>query len=78
MPAPDMVGYLIAGYAGGDSAESLLVIHNARREAVEVTIPEDRWTAFVDERTAGTKPLWHIKGSSVTAAPQSTLVLVRR
>lgn len=77
MPAADMVGYLIAGYAGGDSAESLLVIHNARREAVEVTIPEDRWSALVDEQSAGTKPLWKLSGSSVTVAARSTLVLVR-
>lgn len=77
MPAPDMVGYLIAGYAGGDSAESLLVIHNARREAVEVTIPEDRWTALVDEEAAGTKPLWTVNGSSVTVAARSTLLLAR-
>ena len=75
MPAPDMVGFVIAGRANGEKTDALVVIHNARREPVEVALPGRRWAVLVDECRAGARPSRLFTGDHAMVAPQSTLVL---
>jgi len=52
----------------------LYVVHNAKRQAVKMTLPKGTWNVIVDGKTAGTKTLKKVSGN-VTVDPLSSYVL---
>lgn len=71
LPAPaGVVAFLIAG-----QKQKWVVIYNANRESVPVSIPEGRWVTLADAQRAGTKALAKLKGGSVVVDRISALVL---
>lgn len=71
MPAANMVGFVVVG-----GTRTVAVIHNARREAMDVAIPDGRWAVLADDTAAGAGPLRRVAGDRARVAPHSTLVLV--
>ncbi|PTM54697.1 type I pullulanase [Desmospora activa] len=70
------VAYTIAG---SQRENTLVIIHNANPDTVEVTLPDsDSWNVLVNEERAGTQTLGTIKGKTVTVNPRSTMVLEKR
>lgn len=70
MPAANLVGFIVAG-----PRRKVVVIYNACGGAMEVAIPEGRWSVLVDERRAGTKPQRSFSGDAVTVTARSAMVL---
>ncbi|EIT86495.1 pullulanase, type I [Fictibacillus macauensis ZFHKF-1] len=63
----------------GENQKDLLVIHNANRQAVTVTLPtKGTWRVLVDGKQAGTKTLATVKGKQVSVSAISTFVLQRK
>jgi len=77
MPAPNMVGFVLAGHANGDPAGTLVVIYNANRTAQDVSIPRGAWNVLADDRRAGAKPLRRLRGSVVRVPHRSAMVLAQ-
>ena len=72
---PGTVAFTLSGYANGDSAETILVVHNARREAVELAIPRRAWNVLVESGAAGTKTLRTFTGDRVRVDALRSTVL---
>ena len=74
MPAPGMVGYLLASPAGNDQ---FVVIFNATATPQTVQLPASGWRVLVDGEHAGVKPLRRIPGDICQLPPRSALVLAK-
>jgi pullulanase len=68
--------FQFAANANGDSAESIFVVFNPSKEALDVTLPEGNWNVYIDAEDAGTTALRSVEGT-VNVAPISAMVLIR-
>lgn len=74
----NVITYSINGKAVRDSAQTIVVIHNANPGSTSVNLPNSKkWSVFVKGSKAGTKVLEVISGAKVKVSGQSTLVLVQ-
>lgn len=72
------IAYSLNGSDVGDSASTLVVVHNANLTAQTITLPKSgSWSVLVEAGIAGTSVLRKISGSSVTVEARSTLVLTQ-
>ncbi len=73
LPVPQhrVVAFLVAG-----ARQSVVVVHNANRRAVQVAIPEGNWKVVVDAQSAGTKTIRRLRGGLVQVEAISSLVLL--
>ena len=75
MPAPEMVGYCIAG--ADEDAEQLIVVFNATAQRQSLKLPASSWRVLVDGKHAGIKTLRRIKGNACEIEPRSAMVLAQ-
>jgi pullulanase len=77
LPAPDgTIAYSIDGSRVGDSALTIIVIHNANTTTQSLTLPKAAtYSVLVEKDKAGIKTLRKFKGSSIKIDPRSTIVL---
>ena len=72
------IAYSINGSDVKDSAEALVVIHNANTTAQTIALPKSgTWSVLVESGVAGNSVLRKITGSSVTVEARSTLVITQ-
>jgi pullulanase len=73
-----VISYWLNGTAVGDSANVIIVAHNANKVATTMKLPTSaKWTVYVKGSKAGTTPLGTVMGSKVSVPAYSTLVLTR-
>ena len=48
---PNLVGFMLTGYAGGDVWNNIIVVFNANNEARKVTVPKGRYTIVASNGT---------------------------
>lgn len=66
------VAYIIEG----NKHEYFTVAHNANREAVEITLPsKGPWKVLVDDKQAGSKPLYVVHDNKIKVPALSSIVL---
>ena len=71
----NVVGSHISAGANGEENE-IIAIFNPRENDTEVTLPEGKWTVYIDAENAGTEALATAEGT-VTVAAISACVLVK-
>lgn len=60
----------------GNKHEYFTVVHNANREAVEITLPsKGPWKVLVDGKQAGSKPLYVVHDNKIKVPALSSIVL---
>lgn len=70
----NVVAYSIKG--NGNKNEYFTVVHNANREAVEITLPsKGPWRVLVDGKQSGSKPLYVVHDNKIKVPALSSLVL---
>ena len=70
------VGYTLDAKANKDQAKTLVVLHNANKEDMEVQLSDKgTWQVLINSKAAGTKPLRVLHEPTVSVPAQSTLVL---
>ena len=70
------VGYTISNQPNGESAETLMVVHNGNNKAIDVTLPEGTWSVYVNGEKAGTTVLEEVSGT-ISVDKISTIVLAK-
>lgn len=75
-PSDGVVAFRLKNYAGRDDWRNIIVVLNAHRETIEMSVPEARYTVVccngeINEQGLGTVGY----GGKVTVAPQSALIL---
>ena len=76
LDAPEKtVAFRLKNYAGRDDWRDIIVILNANKEPVEVTIPNNSYTIVCCDGQINEKGLGSIQGAKVVADPQSALIL---
>ena len=71
----NVVGYQINGGINGETSDGIVAIFNANRNASTVTLPEGKWTVYVNGEKAGTEVLDVVSGT-VQVDALSALILV--
>jgi pullulanase len=69
------VAFRLKGYAGRDDWKNIIVILNANKTAVEVTIPEGTYTEVCCDGVINEQGLGTVSGTKVSVSPQSALIL---
>lgn len=72
----NVVAYTIANNANGDTAEKIMVILNAKEEAIDVKLPAGAWDICINGQTAGTASVGTAEGT-VSVEGISAMVLVQ-
>ena len=72
----NVVGYTIENSPNGEVADSLMVIYNANKEDINVTLPEGSWNVYINGETAGCNVLETVEGSA-SVKGISAMVLVK-
>jgi pullulanase len=67
--------FRLKDHAGDDPWRNIIVILNANRSSVEVSIPQGRYTQVCVNGVIDEKGLGEIEGGSVTVSAQSALIL---
>jgi pullulanase len=76
LDAPEKtVAFRLKNYAGRDDWRDIIVILNANKEPVEVSIPDNSYTIVCCDGQINEKGLGNIQGAKVVADPQSALIL---
>jgi len=76
LDAPEKtVAFRLKNYAGRDDWRDIIVILNANKEPVEVSIPDNSYTIVCCDGQINEKGLGSILGAKVVADPQSALIL---
>ncbi len=77
LPTPNdaVVAFRLKNFAGGDDWRNIIVVLNANREAVDISVPDDRYTVVCRECVINEKGIAHIQGDKVRVAPQSALIM---
>ena len=76
LDAPEKtVAFRLKNYAGRDDWRDIIVILNANKEPVEVSIPDNSYTIVCCNGQINEKGLGNIQGAKVVADPQSALIL---
>ena len=70
------VQFTIDGMAAGDISDKILVIYNANKNPVQVSLDSGDWSVCIDDQAAGNKALRTVSGS-VNVAGISAMVLVQ-
>lgn len=73
----NVVAYSLEGNMKGELAESIIVIHNGNKNAVEIDLPVGKWVAYIDGQSAGTTPIGQVDHEKIYVEPISTTVLVK-
>ena len=73
----NVVAFVIENKPNGEVSDSVLVIYNANKEAVKVTIPEGEWKVCIKNGVAGTEAIETINGTEVTVDAISCLAMVK-
>lgn len=68
-------GKNVIGYVLKNETEQFVVLYNANKTAVEITIPEGDYEVVVNETQAGVEAIEQFTGSKIEVPPISTLVL---
>ncbi|WP_341517669.1 type I pullulanase [Bacillus paramobilis] len=72
----NVVTYSIDGKGNGNKNENFMVVHNANREAVDITLPsKGPWKVLVDGKIAGSKTLYVVHNNKIKVPALSSLVL---
>ncbi len=66
----------INGGVNGEKSDGIICIFNSNETETKITLPEGKWSVYVDADKAGTKALRTVKGE-VTVEPVSALILVK-
>ena len=69
------VAFRLKGYAGRDDWRNIIVILNANKTAVEVTIPDGTYTEVCCDGVINEQGLGTVSGTKVSVSPQSALIL---
>ena len=69
------IAFRLKGYAGRDDWKNIIVILNANKTAVEVTIPEGTYTEVCCDGVINEQGLGTVSGTKVSVSPQSALIL---
>lgn len=75
LPA-NVVGYTIENSPNGEVADSLMVIYNANKDAIDVTLPEGNWNIYINGESAGCNILDRVE-DSVSVEGISAMVLAK-
>ena len=76
LDAPEKtVAFRLKNYAGRDDWRDIIVILNANKEPVEVSIPDNSYTIVCCDGQINEEGLGNIQGAKVVADPQSALIL---
>jgi pullulanase len=69
------VAYRLKNYAGRDDWRNIIVILNANKEAVEVSIPNGHYTIVCCDGQISENGLGTLQGNRVVVDPQSALIV---
>lgn len=73
----NVIAYSIDNKPNNESAETIFVVFNAKREKTEVKLPKSgKWSIYVDGEKAGTEVIGSINGDKITVDGISCMVLV--
>ncbi len=73
----NLIAFRLKEHAGGDAWEEIIVAFNARPEEATVTVPEGVYTVVCDAGRIDEKGLGTVRGSEVTVAGESALILYK-
>ena len=71
----NVVAFRLKNYAGRDDWRNIIVVLNANKEPMELTIPDGHYTIVCCDGTINENGLGTIKGTKTIAEPQSALIL---
>jgi pullulanase len=71
------VAFILKNYANNDNWKDIVVIYNANRENISISIPEGNWNVVADKYSADTNVLRTFTGNSVEVSGISMSVLYR-
>jgi len=71
------VGFILKNYANYDNWKDIIVIYNANKSKVNITIPQGNWNLVADNNKAGTDIIRKINSSNVEVEKISMFVLCR-
>jgi pullulanase len=70
-----VVAFRLKNYAGRDDWRNIIVVLNAAKEPIEITIPEGRYTVVCCDGNINENGLGTVKGTKTVTEPQSALIL---
>ena len=73
----NLVAYRLKEHAGGDAAEDIIVIFNARRQPAKVAIPQGKYTVVCRDGAINLKGLGTLTGTEALVPAQSALILCK-
>ena len=73
----NLVAYRLKEHAGGDAAEDIIVIFNARRQPAKVAIPQGKYTVVCRDGAINLKGLGTLTGAEALVPAQSALILCK-
>ena len=74
--APEsVVAFRLKNYAGRDDWRNIIVVLNANKEPMEITIPDGHYTIVCCDGTINENGLGTLKGSKAIVDAQSALIL---
>jgi pullulanase len=71
------VGFILKGYANNDIWKDIIVIYNANRHTVNITVPEGNWNLVVDSSKAGVATFKTINSNVIEVEKICMFVLYR-
>ena len=72
---PCLVAFRLANHAGGDAWKDIIVVLNANREAMTVSIPAGKYTVVCRDGKIDEDGLGTVSGPSVSIPPQSAFII---
>lgn len=69
------VAFILSDNANGDTWKNIIVIYNANKSYINISIPYDHWNLVVNRKNAGTDILRSFTGNSIDVEPISITVL---
>lgn len=73
----NVVAYRLKGHAGGDTWQEIIVVLNGRKEGVEITIPEAKYTVVCATGVINGQGISKVHGPRLFVAPQSATIIYR-
>ncbi len=70
-----VVAFRLKDYAGGDSWKDIIVILNANKETIEITIPEGNYTVVTRNGKVDCNGLGSLTGNIAIVEPQSAIIM---
>ena len=72
---PCVVGFRLSGYANGDTAKNIIVVFNANRKSVTITIENSPWKVVASEGKIDVDGIKMISGGAIEIAPMSAFII---